>query len=85
MTTPWPDEHEAHEAAVLVGAALAALGVPTSELAALGPRSDAAGRPVVQLPPLSVASTNQLLAALGPALGPHFAMRLPRAVRAADE
>lgn len=62
---------EAHETAHRVRAALLAVGVPEAELDLLTARASITGAARVILPPLSLESAERLLAALGPALGPH--------------
>jgi hypothetical protein len=62
----------AHEAARTLHDALALIGIPETELAPLTSRPDMAGRPRVHVPSLPPESTEKLLGALGPSLGPEF-------------
>lgn len=59
-----------HATAYRLRTALLALGIPATELDALTARRDASDTDRVVIPPLTLASAELLLTALGPYLGP---------------
>jgi hypothetical protein len=67
MSEPW---RRAHETARTLHDALAALGIPETELGTLTARGGQDSHLRVHIPPLTVESAGLLLTALGPALGP---------------
>lgn len=73
MSQPW---RQAHEAARLLHDALAAIGVPETELQTLTARDNAMHGLRIVVPPLTPGSAELVVRALLPNLGPAFVGRV---------
>jgi hypothetical protein len=75
MSEPW---RRAHEAARTLHDALAAVGIPETELQTLTARDTAAHGLRIVVPPITLDSADALVRALLPNLGPAFVGRVGR-------